>query len=183
LKTYLYPSEEDHEWAGAVLQRLGNRPVILMARNLNKSYVGKKTWPDERWSAVRDALTKEYSVVDVGTYESRSEGAGIDNYVNLTRRSTIHQTAALMMRSRLLISPLGGLVHLASFCELATLVIVGGTEPFGASQYRNAEGIIRRPACSDCWGVTCRVDHQCIRDISVEEVLNRTYSLLRERTV
>jgi heptosyltransferase-1 len=104
-----------------------------------------------------------------------------ENWVDLIDKTTVHQIAALMQKSSLLISPPSGLVHLASHCELKTLTIVGGSEPGEATQYPNSEFIDNRPSCKDCFfGPPCEHDYLCMREISVESVLSKTLVMLTD---
>ena len=127
-----------------------------------------KQWPVERFRELALKLVKELDmdVLIVGGKDESEKSAGF-NYINnrifnLTGKTTLLQLAAILKRSRLLISADSGPVHLA--CSVGTPVI---------ALFRNdmpGKGPGRWGPCG-CNNIV--VEKNNLSDISVEEVLNK----------
>lgn len=180
LKSYIYPSNEDYAWATRVVEKFKGKKVILISREAGTShYRDKKRWPADHWGILIEKLIKEYVVMDVGKSALRRFSFEDENWTDWIDQTSIHQLAALMEKSHLLIGPPSGLVHLASHCALKTLVIAGGSEPGTATQYPNAEFLDNLPPCHNCFlGPPCDKNIQCMRDISPERVYGKILSIL-----
>ena len=181
LKSYIYPSKDDYLWAAKAVEKLKGKKIILISREAGTShYRDKKQWPTDHWKTLIEKLLKDYAVLDVGKGAQQQLSFANENWKDWIDKTSIHQLAALMEKSHLLIGPPSGLVHLASHCALKTLVIAGGSEPGAATQYPNAEFLDSRPSCRDCFlGPPCDKNIQCMRDISPEGVYSKILSMLK----
>ncbi len=179
LKACIYPAESDRAWAAKYLERLSHRKPILVSR-VGGSWTNKKNWPKVYWQKVIETLLPHYPVFDVGKDASDHLSICHDNWFDLLGKTTIHQLAALMEHSRLLITVETGTLHLASACDLKAVVIVGGSVPAIATQYPGNECLVNRPPCADCWGSTpCEHDLKCMWHISPETVYQKVMSVLK----
>ncbi|MGJ8697847.1 MAG: glycosyltransferase family 9 protein [Verrucomicrobiaceae bacterium] len=79
----------------------------------------------------------------------------------------------------LLIGNDGALPHLAAHVGTTALVLFGPNEPDWKRPLGKAHGLIRHHvACSGCLLDKCPLDHRCMQNISVDEVLTQARSLL-----
>jgi len=181
LRTYIYPSEADREWAQSVIQQLdGQRPILV--NRIAGPRTDKKNWPTKYWVELINKLLKHYPVVDIGKSTDVTLDIKSPNWLDLRGKTTIHQLAALMEQSLLLIGPVSGPLHLASACGLPTLAIVGGSEPPIGTEYPGCRSLVSRPPCCDCYEQgPCLFNFKCLWDITPEMVFEQVMSMIKER--
>lgn len=169
LRTYIYPSPEDHAWADTFVSKLSSPPVLIHRSGGSKIF--RKTWPLEHWTELAMRLRRHSSVVDVGVNSDPLFNED-NTYRSVIGETSVHRLAALMARSRALISVDSGPVHLAAAQDLSTVCILGGVYPSEGIRYPRSIVVTDRPSCSDCWPLRhCDFDAQCINDIKVDIVL------------
>ena len=170
LKTYIYPTTADYEWAQNIVHQLGARPILI--NRMAGPRTNKKNWPYPYWKTLIPCLLELAPVIDIGTGEAIINEHQPSNWLNLLNKTTIHQLAALMSYSCLLIGPVSGPLHLASAVNLPTISLVGGSEPAIATQYPNCVSLANQPACHNCYEQgPCGFDFQCLWAIKPESVL------------
>jgi ADP-heptose:LPS heptosyltransferase len=177
LKTYIYPTSNDLEWAEKIISGK-NRPIVIINRKAGPR-TDKKNWPEVYWDKLIEKLVQSYYIIEVGVdSHMRTEGSA-ENYLNLVNKTTIHQTAALLSKSGLLICPVTGLLHLASAFNLPKLCILGGSEPSCATNYPRTHFLENRPVCADCYERgPCMNDFICLSQISPDQVLLKVGEVL-----
>jgi ADP-heptose:LPS heptosyltransferase len=124
--------------------------------------------------------------VVVGGKEDRQQGeviAGGGLGLNLAGQTSLAETAAVIQKSSLLLSGDSGVLHLAVGLGTATVSLFGpGRAKKWAPQGDRHIVINRGLACSPCttFGTTppCPIDARCMRDITVDEVVNAVSMLL-----
>ena len=158
-----------------------------------------KRWPIERFAKLGYRLSvigyrpntehrtpntagfNRVKIIIVGSKEEEKLGQTMERLmqvpvVNLTGKLNLGQLAALFKRCSLLISTDSGPVHLATAVGLRCLVIFGRNLP-GLSPKRwgprGKDDIVLHnpPDCSPCLAHNCQKGFECLRRISVEEVL------------
>ncbi|MEJ7712215.1 MAG: glycosyltransferase family 9 protein [Pyrinomonadaceae bacterium] len=126
-------------------------------------------------------MLKEGPVVDIGSQSTMPINIQHPWFHNLLGATTIHQMAALMERSRLLISPVTGTLHLAAACGLPILSIVGGSEPAVATGISRGRSLVDRPSCANCYeSGPCISDFQCLWAIKPGTVYELALSMLEQ---
>ena len=170
LQTYIFPGESDWAFGDKVIAESGGLPILL-GRTAGGHDPVRKTWPLESWGTVVSELTRRAPVLDVGP-----PGTPLTppqpGYRSLLGQTTLHQLAALMSRSRALITMDSGLNHLAAAFHLPTVCILGGTFPPESIRYPKTQVLSNRPKCMDCWPKPgCDYNLQCLRSITPEQVL------------
>lgn len=168
-RTYIFPSAEDHQWAEDLVREIGEAPILI--NRVAGPRTDKKNWPNEYWEKLVPELLKIAPVVEIGT-QYPSPLPKDPRFTDLVKKTSLHQTAALMKRSRLLICPVTGTLHLAAAYDLPTLCILGGSEPAYATAYPNTHYIENRPPCADCYEQgPCGFEFRCLTGITVKEVI------------
>ena len=170
LRTHIFPEVEDWEFAERLISELGAAPVVL-ARGSSVKTCDKKVWPLNLWRRLAKDLLRFTPVVDIG-----SGGSALDvsdpTYRSLLGKTSLHQMAALLGKSKALITMDSGPYHVAAAFGLPTVCILGGVIPPAAIQYPNAKVLTNRPDCCDCWTVReCSRNLECLVNIPVEQVL------------
>lgn len=184
LRTYIYPSEADREWAKSIIQRLDGQRPILVNRIAGPRNRDKKNWPTEYWIELIRKLLEQWPVVDIGKSMDATLDFQSPNWLDLRGQTTIHQMAALMEQSLLLIGPDSGPLHLAPACGLPALVILGGSFPPVAIQYPGCRVLVSRPPCCDCYEQgPCLFDFRCLWDITPEMVFEQAVRMIEKRTL
>jgi len=103
--------------------------------------------------------------------------------LNLAGRTTLAETAAVLARSSLVISGDSGVLHLAAGLNIPTVSIFGPSSVAKwAPQGERHVVLNHRLPCLPCskFGTTptCLIDARCMRDVTVDEVVNAVTMLL-----
>jgi lipopolysaccharide heptosyltransferase I len=105
--------------------------------------------------------------------------------LSLAGRLTLKELAALLGTVDLMITVDSGPMHIAAAMGTPVLALFGATDPLRTGPM--GPGTVLRHAlpCSPCLRRRCRIPerYRCMRDITVEEVLEAARSLLRDRPV
>lgn len=176
-KTYVYPSDLDVEWAKETIINVKNKIIFVSRESGPSAYQHKKAWPAEYWESLIGKLLEHFTVFDIGLSSEHRLNFQSPNWLDLIGQTTVLQLAALMRYGNLLVAPPSGLIHLAAYCDLKTLCIVGGSEPGIATQYPKGDYVDNRPVCKDCFfGPPCDRNMECLRNITVDVVLQKILS-------
>jgi lipopolysaccharide heptosyltransferase II len=172
---------------------LRKRPLVLMYPAGGPLPV--RAWPLAYFQALAAALIRDgYAVGIVGLETDRSLGQTIVehcasplcvNFAGYT--ATIRDLVLLFHRAALLISNDGGPVHFAALTPIPVLALFGPETPelYGPLSPR-ARSLYRRLPCSPCLTAynhrrtPCDGDNQCLKQMSVAEVLEAASGLIRE---
>lgn len=150
--------------------------------------IPEKRWGVERFFTVAKRLTEHgYKVVVVGGRGDRAEGeliAGAGG-LNLTGLTTLTETAAVIARSRLVISGDSGVLHIAVGLGLPTVSLFG---PSNVAKWapKGEKHIVlhSKLECSPCskFGTLppCPNDARCMKEITADQVLEAAVILLHK---
>lgn len=181
---YLNVPHDACEKSVELLADLKGRPFVTIFPGAS---ISERRWGSEQFRRVADMLFQEdiRSVV-VGGIEDKQQGENIvagGAGINLAGRCSLSETAAVIDKSCLLISGDSGVLHIGVGLGKATVSLFG---PGRADKWapRGARHIVinKGLSCSPCttFGTTptCLIDAQCLRDISVTDVVNAATLLL-----
>lgn len=150
-----------------------------------------KKWPAERYAKLCKYFIKSgYEVICIGDQKDSKScdlitetSQKVKNYAG---RLTLQQVAALLNQSKLLITNDTGVMHIGTaVCQNVIAIFGPTTEILGFFPFRgNASVIEKNINCRPCsfHGTnTCPQKHfKCMRDISVQEVLDEAYKILKK---
>jgi ADP-heptose:LPS heptosyltransferase len=172
---------------------LRKRPLVLMYAAGGPLSV--RAWPLTYFHALAAALLRDgYAVGIVGLETDRSLGQSIVEHcasplcVNLAGyTATIRDLVLLFHSATLLVSNDGGPVHFAALTPLPVLALFGPETPllYGPLSPR-ARSLYQSLPCSPCLSAynhrhtPCDGDNQCLKQLSVAQVLEAARSLIRE---
>lgn len=188
----LYPGEEDQavvRGAISVLSREEAENLITLAPG---SPWNTKRWPGERYAGLAKKLRSSgFGVMIIGGKEDSilceeiAVSAGMQKEYSVAGRLSLLQSAALVRRSRLLVSNDSAPMHIAVAMRTPVVAIFGATVPsFGFAPYGARDVIVEtnglscRP-CSIHGGEKCPIGtFDCMMNISVDTVYERVMGIL-----
>ncbi len=143
-------------------------PFVVIEPNAKDDFTVNKSWPFECWQEVVDGLPEDVPVVQVGV----AGGRVLRGVADLTGQTTFREAAAIVGRSRFLLSIEGGLVHAANAVGRPAVVVSGAWAPLEAMAYEENINLYSRLDCSPC-GLRkpCPRGVECMTSITPQEVL------------
>lgn len=167
-----------------LLEALSNEPFVVI---FSGASIPERRWGADRFRRVAEMLSLfGIRVVAVGGKEDRRQGEAIVGGglgLNLAGLTSLAETAAVIQKSALLLSGDSGVLHIAVGLGVPTVSLFGPGRakkwaPCGDKHIVINKGL----ACSPCttFGNTppCPIDARCMRDITVDEVVNAVTVLL-----
>lgn len=191
LKPFMPIKKESDEWVSKVFN---DNDVVsserLIAVHSGASCISKR-WAPERFAALINQLTQNHfaRVILVGGKETKSisreiKSSLIKPVIDLTGETTISQLASLLKKCQLLISNDSGPVHIASAVGTPVISIFGRNQA-GLSPARwrplgkNDIFIHKEVGCKVCLAHNCDIDFECLKAVTVEDVLNAVKTSLK----
>lgn len=171
--------------AASLLESLGGKAFVVIFPGAS---IPERRWGSEHFSVVARCLAEnEYRVVVVGGREDREQGEIIVGAggLNLAGLTSLVETAAVIARSRLLISSDSGVLHIAVGLGVPTLSLFGpGIAAKWAPRGDDHIVINKNFPCSPCtrFGYTpkCPINAKCMADITVDEVVDAVHRLIQK---
>jgi len=133
----------------------------------------------EKWIEICKSLCDKYScsllVISGPGDETDAEAIkkALPDIVIHVHRTTLDSLTSLINNCRLIIANDSGPMHLAAALNKPTLGIFGPTSPFTAYPYDHKDAWVRLNElfCIECNLLKCPYNHECMRLLSVEDVL------------
>lgn len=182
--SYIHIPKEDDDYVSGVIARekISGRFVVINPGA--KSHL--KRWSAEGFAAVADRIVSECGAeaVFIGTGNDEEVVAGTTlkmrgAYHNLVNKTNIRQLAALIKRSRLLITNDSAPLHLACAVGAKVLAIFGPTDPRKYGPTGEFDLVISKKLhCSPCENAKCAYDYECMKLITAEEVFDNAKIML-----
>ncbi|OGP92904.1 MAG: lipopolysaccharide heptosyltransferase II [Deltaproteobacteria bacterium RBG_16_48_10] len=169
----------DRNWADEKLNGLNlldGRPLIGM--NPGATYGLAKCWFPDRFGQLGKRLAQKWkaSILLFGKAEEKSITQEIlqhlgEGGVDLTGKTNLLQLAAILGRCQLLVTNDTGTMHVATAVGTPVLAIFGPTDPITTGPCGESHVVVRKElSCSPCLKRICPIDHQCMSNITVDEV-------------
>jgi heptosyltransferase II len=161
----------------------------LLGINPGASYGSAKRWTSKEFANVAFALSSEYDIVIFGgpgeigfaaDIEKYLIEKNVNNYQNLTAKTTITELIDQISSLDLFITGDSGPMHIAAVFQVPTVAIFGPTNDNETSQWLNEKSLIVKKSleCQPCMKRTCPLEHQnCMKLIKASDVLNAVKSL------
>ena len=156
-----------------------------------------KLWQSDKWAAVADQVAQVHRAAIVFTGSS-AETALINDIVarmkakaySVAGATKVGQLAALYRRSCLVLGPDSGAMHVAAAVHTPTVTLFGPADPTEFAPWgdeRQHAVVTSSIACRPCrildWGDDRVENHPCVRDISVNQVLEETQRVMQSSNV
>jgi len=181
---FLALPETASDRAAVLLEALQTQPFVTLFPGAT---VPERRWGAERYRRVAEMLSVfGVRIVVVGGREDYQQGEVISGGglgLNLAGLTSLAETAAVIQKSSLLLSGDSGVLHIAVGLGKPTVSLFGpGRAKKWAPQGVNHIVINKELPCSPCtsFGTTpaCPINAQCMRDITVDEVVSAVTMLL-----
>ncbi len=172
--------DTDQNAARDILQAAGfkkGRPVVGI--NPGAFYGEAKRWFPDRYAGVADALAGQYGAnivllgasSDLPVVEEVAAKMRMPS-LNLAGKTTLGQLMGLLKECDLLITNDSGPMHLAAALDVPQLAIFGSTSEIATGPLsRNATVLKHQVECNPCFLRKCPTDFRCMKDISLEWVI------------
>ena len=158
-----------------------DRPLLSVAPGARWS---TKRWPVERFAQVAQEMAARHNagVVILGDAHDEPMAAELCRHLsvpvlNRVGQLSIMQTAALLQRTRLLLSNDSGLMHMATALQVPVVAVFGPTVPeFGFYPFQAQAQVLSHPMpcrpCSTKGSNRCpRRHHDCMQSVSSAQVV------------
>jgi heptosyltransferase-2 len=145
---------------------------------LGAAFGPSKLWPPDRVAALAAALEREGTpVVFLGSPTAAPLLGDVARALPGPVRSLVGRDhpallPALLAELGCLVSPDSGPAHVAAAVGVPVVTLFGPTDPrLAAPMGEGHAALWRRPPCAPCFRPRCPIDHRCLRDLGVAEVL------------
>jgi len=166
-----------------------NRPIVIIqpGSGIRQSF---KRWSKEKFKDLAEKLLMMgLRVVIAGTEEEEEEIRYIEKSIQhnrlriLKKRLTLSQLSLFLKNFDLIIANDTSLVHLGAISGVPSVVIYGPTDPEKNKPWGVLYRIVRKElSCSPCYNFhipRCPYHLRCLRELSVEQVVNATLEMLK----
>lgn len=174
-----------HTAAGAFEALPENRPVVALCPFTTRP---QKHWFEDRWVGLAEALLAHgMAPVIMGGPADREAGArmakacaGLHNLAGTLR---LDESAAFIARCSLLVGVDTGLTHMGTALSVPTVALFGSTRPYLSAGTHTTTVMYDDLPCSPCKRhPTCRGQHDCMRQFTVDRVLAQALKQWRDHT-
>lgn len=167
----------------------------LIGLNPGSVYGSAKRWPADRFAATADRLQEilaprhpygqNVRCVIVGGHGEEQLGCAIAKRMKhapvvLSGKTSLRELMVVIKRCRLFLTNDTGPMHIASAFGVPLVAIFGPTDHLATSPFGANHAMVRKPVtCSPCLLRACPIDHRCMTNISVEQVVQVCLEQLR----
>ena len=156
----------------------------LLGINPGASYGSAKQWYPENYANVVISLSEYYDILIFGGIDEKEITSdiekylvenGINNYKNLTGKTSIDELISQISNLDLFITGDSGPMHIAAAFQIPTVSIFGPTRDNETSQWMNNKSVVikKNLDCQPCMRRTCPLKHHnCMKLIEASEVLS-----------
>jgi lipopolysaccharide heptosyltransferase II len=139
-----------------------------------------KEWTDEGYAQVGEYLAhKGYKVVILGTVPAIEITSRCRSIIDLSRKTSLGEAAAVLDRSKTLLAVDSGMLHLAAALGKRVVGLYGPSNwQVTGPQGEGHKLIISGEKCSPCMQTVCRLGRKCMTNINVDRVIEAVESVL-----
>ena len=169
-------SDPDKRYVDGLLEK-GDKKFVVVAPVAADS---AKTWLKDRFAVVCNEFARKYNlgIVFVGTEEEGKVAQDIQKSLarpalNLCGQTNLTQLTEVVRRSTMALVNDSGVMHIASYYNVPTLALFGPTKPYRTGPWSSQSRYIwKNQDCAKCARPSLEELHQCMKNITVEDVLN-----------
>ena len=179
-------TEEERRFARSYLNRFGVREGDPLAVFCPATTRPQKHWIEEYWAPLANALWQEWGMrslvlggpADVPLAQRLQAQAG-PSLLSAAGQTTLRQAAALIQQAHLCVGVDTGLMHAAIAVKTPTVALFGSTPSRRLQDEPNVIALNRHLPCAPCYRhPTCQQRYDCMRQITVQDVLRAARHLL-----
>jgi heptosyltransferase-2 len=180
-------SREADVWLSESVPLLGSGPLVGFGPG---SKWPSKVWPEERFVEVGNRLIQKQNIYPIvfGGAEDRALGERLilawKRGANAAGELPVRQAAAALAQCRFYVGNDTGTMHLAAAVEIPCVAIMSALDwPGHWNPYGAGHTVLRRSVpCEGCLLKVCERERmRCLKEITVEDVVNACGSVLRAK--
>jgi len=178
---------EEREKARQLLEQEHCLGALRIGLAIGAAYGPAKRWPVEYFAVLARECARRFNarLLIFGTEADEADAAFIEQAaggaaINLAGQTNLRELFALLQQCRLVVANDSGAMHAAAAVQTPVIALFGSTDPGLTGPLGPPHRVIYKPVdCSPCFERTCPLAHyQCLRRITVEDVLNQAEELL-----
>ncbi|MCK5214789.1 MAG: glycosyltransferase [Candidatus Omnitrophica bacterium] len=187
----LSPTEKDRKYIEKFLNsEWVAKNMKVVGINISASEKWRtKNWPIENIARLCDQLASEnIRALITGTEGDKEQARNILGQVktkpaNFVGKTSIMELAALIKRCDVFITPDSAPMHIAAAVKTPFIAFFGPTSSRRHLPPAKSYAVFERDLeCAPCYSPHCNIfTHVCMKDVKVEEVMNRVRSFLKEK--
>ena len=149
--------------------RLTANQIVIQTSGLSAAHAMRnKEWYPQRFQEVCAGLTREFTVIQLGSELDPK----LDGVMDLRGKTSLRQSAAILANARVFVGLVGFLMHLARAVDCRSVIVYGGRETPLQTGYTANQNLPSPVECSPCWlRNTCAYDRKCMDMITVPQVI------------
>ena len=145
-----------------------------------------KEWPVEKWRAVAKSLPYRLLFTGRGEKETKEIAEvtkGLEHCIDLSNKLSLEECVAVINGAKLLIGVDTGVGHIAAATKTPSVLIYSGINPIEHWSPKSslAQIVINKPACYPCYRMNGCETMECVRSITVEQLLQKIHASLDQR--
>ncbi|PJA78509.1 MAG: lipopolysaccharide heptosyltransferase II, partial [Nitrospirae bacterium CG_4_9_14_3_um_filter_51_5] len=168
---------------------------LVIGINPGSVYGSAKRWLPERFAEVGDLLVERLArefpgsplvrCVLIGGKGEEALGQGIARRMRyepilLSGRTTMQELMGVLARCSVLVTNDTGPMHVAQALGVPVAAVFGSTDPSTTSPHGQSQGVVTASVrCAPCLLRACPIDHRCMTQVSVEQVVEVALSHIR----
>ena len=176
-----------HDATPVLSQTSNNKNQKLLGLCPGAEYGPAKRWLPERFAQAAVTISAQSNAkwILFGTDKDKVAGDTIstalgENCVNRIGQTTLGQLIEELRGCHALLTNDTGTMHLAKLLGVPVVAIFGSTEPALTGPFGHGHAILRHHVeCSPCFLRECPIDFRCMKEITVQEVVNAVMSISR----
>ncbi len=178
----LFVSEKEIEESKTLLYQRGYvSGKKLIGINPGATYGSAKCWPPERFRALAMRLMLETDAFVVFFGDSftadlvKEISHGLpERVIDLAGVTSLRELACLIKDCTVLVTNDSGPMHMAAAFKVPLVALFGSTDEELTGPYGQKESVIHKHVqCSPCFKRVCPIDFPCMKEITVDEVVDR----------
>lgn len=183
-RIHFYVSEEENNWAREFIKE-----ILPPSKNII-GIIPSGGWPSKRcdaskWVEICNAIKQKYDAafLILWGHGDESDANYISNNLNddaiLIPEVKIGKLSSLIKNCDMVIANDSGPMHISAALSVPTLGIFGPTNPKAHGPYSpNSDYVIKEDLhCIICNKLECPYNHECMKELSVEEVLRKVENI------
>ena len=176
-----------HDATPVLSQTSNNKNQKLLGLCPGAEYGPAKRWLPERFAQAAVTISAQSNAkwILFGTDKDKAAGDTIstalgENCVNRIGQTTLGELIEELRGCHALLTNDTGTMHLAKLLGVPVVAIFGSTEPALTGPFGHGHAILRHHVeCSPCFLRECPIDFRCMKEITVQEVVNAVMSISR----
>lgn len=173
--------DEVEESKELLYQRGYEKGKKLIGINPGAAYGSAKCWLPERFRQLATTLLQETDAYIVFFGDSKtttlvkeiSDGLP-EKVIDLAGVTSLRELASIIRDCSVLVTNDSGPMHIGAAFDIPLVALFGSTDEEVTGPYGQKENVVNKHAkCSPCMKRVCPIDFRCMKEISVDEVVER----------